>query len=400
MGVLAIAPSLPFVPFALLSSLLFGTAIHGMRREDMEVQQIAAAERTAAINAAEEVKNSVKELLRSSEVELRFGKQLSGFIMRSSDDLAHRVARIRRKFAKQYGFIIPEIRISDDVTLPAKGYEMLVHGTVVTSSLLRPGDVLVVIGNGPKPSIAGDEAMEPAFGLKAMWIPEMYGPVAKREGFAPIDNTSVLLTHLAETLKLNLSQLLSYKDMRGLLDRLEPEYQRLLDEIAPSQISHSTLLAVLKALLAERISIRNLHLILEAVAEVSPFVKKADLIADHVRIRLSAQICGDFDEGGVLKVLRLGARWDHAFYQAIRRDAKGEIIEFDFDPKLIEEFGKQVLSESQRLTAEGHQYVIVSAAEVRPYVKMAIERLLPTVPVISHAEISRGIQTQFLGTVG
>ena len=99
-------------------------------------------------------------------------------------------------------------------------------------------------------------------------------------------------------------------------------------------------------------------------------------------------------------MLRLGARWDNAFYQAIRRDGKGEVVEFDFDPKLIEEFGKQLSKEAQRLTAEGHQYVVVSAAEVRPYVKMAIERLLPAVPVISHSEISRGIQTQFLGTVG
>ena len=147
----------------------------------------------------------------------------------------------------------------------------------------------------------------------------------KREGFTPVDNMSVLLTHLSEVIRNNLPQLLSYKDMRALLDRLEPEYKRLLDEICPSQISYSGLQAVLKLLLAERVSIRNLHLILEAIAEIAPHVRRAEQIAEHVRMRMAQQICGDLSEGGVLKVLRLGNRWDLAFHQSLKRDAKGEV---------------------------------------------------------------------------
>ena len=152
---------------------------------------------------------------------------------------------------------------------------------------------------------------------------------------------SVLLTHLREVIRNNLAQLLSYKDMRALLDRLDPEYRRLIEEITPSQISYSGIQAVLKLLLAERISIRNLHLVLEAIAEIAPHVRRAEQLAEHVRMRLAQQICGDLAEGGVLKVLRLGNRWDLAFHQSLKRDAKGDVVEFDIDPRLIEQFGTE-----------------------------------------------------------
>src|SRR5208282_1548379 len=114
------------------------------------------------------------------------------------------------------------------------------------------------------------------------------------------------------------SQLLSYKDMRALLDRLEPEYKRLIDDMCPSQISYSGLQAVLKLLLAERISIRNLSLILEAIAEIAPHVRRPEQIAEHVRVRISQQICGDIQDNGALRVLRLGSRWDLIFHQSLK----------------------------------------------------------------------------------
>jgi flagellar biosynthesis protein FlhA len=175
--------------------------------------------------------------------------------------------------------------------------------------------------------------------MRAFSIAETYVAEAKRSGFHPIDNMSALLTHLSEVLRNNLAQLLSYKDMRALFDRLGPEYKRLLDEISPSLISYSGLQAVLKLLLAERISIRNLHLILEAIAEIAPHARRAEQIAEHVRLRMAQQICGDLAQGGVLKILRLGNRWDLVFHQSLKRDAKGDIVEFDIDPRLVEEFG-------------------------------------------------------------
>ena len=221
----------------------------------------------------------------------------------------------------------------------------------------------------------------------------------KREGFKPVDNMSVLLTHLREVIRNNLAQLLSYKDMRALLDRLEPEYRRLIEEITPSQISYSGIQAVLKLLLAERISVRNLHLILEAVAEIAPHVRRAEQLAEHVRMRLAQQICGDLADGGVLKVLRLGNRWDLAFHQSLKRDAKGEVVEFDIDPRLIEQFGTEASKVIRGCMDQGHQFVLVAAPDARPYVRMVTERLFATLPVLSHVEIARGVQIKSLGTI-
>ena len=399
MFLLAVAPGLPLLPFVAIGATLAFVAYLIPRRE---AQAIAAAEakvQEAADVAADEVRQSVRESLKTAEIELCLGKQISSAFLRSHNELAQRVGKMRRTFAKQYGFIVPDIKLTDDLALPPKSYHIKIHGTVVASEELRIGDVLVVTGDGPRPDVPGDEAREPAFGMKAIWVSEVFANNVKREGFAPVDNMSVLLTHMREVIRNNLSQLLSYKDMRTLLDRLEPEYRRLIDEIIPSQLSYSGLQAVLKLLLAERISIRNLHLVLEAIAEIAPHVRRAEQLAEHVRMRMAQQICGDLSDNGVLKVLRLGNRWDLAFHQSLKRDAKGEVAEFDIDPRLIEQFGAEASKVVRAHMDQGNQFVLVAAPDVRPYVRMVTERLFATLPVLSHVEIARGVQIKSLGTI-
>jgi flagellar biosynthesis protein FlhA len=396
---LAMAPGLPFLPFATLGgAMAFISYTIPQRRAALRAVQ---EEQRAVVEAAAEVESrqSVKESLKAAEIELCLGKQLSSGLLSSHGELGHRVAKMRRKFALQYGVVVPEIKVSDDLRLQPKSYQIKMHGTVVASGELRIGDVLVVTGDGPGPDIPGDETREPAFGMKAVWVSEMFVNNVKREGYTPIDNISVLLTHLGEVIRSNLAQLLSYKDMRILLDGLDPEYRRLLDDITPSQISYSGLQAVLKLLLAERISIRNLHLILEAIAEVAPHLRRAEQIGEHVRMRMAQQICGDLTDGGELKVLRLGNRWDLAFHQALKRDAKGEVVEFDIDPRLIEQFGTDASKVIRGLMDQGHQFVLVAAPEVRPYVRMVTERIFATLPVLSPVEIARGVQIKTLGTI-
>jgi flagellar biosynthesis protein FlhA len=257
----------------------------------------------------------------------------------------------------------------------------------------------VLFDGDRKPDVPGDETIEPAFGMKAMWIPETFLEEVKRDGFKVVDNISVLLTHLSEVIRSNLAQLLSYKDMRALLDRLDPEYKRLIEDICPSQISYSGLQAVLKLLLAERISIRNLHLILEAIAEIAPHVRRSEQVAEHVRMRIAQQICGDFADNGVLKVLRLGNRWDLAFHQSLKRDAKGEIVEFDADPRLVEQFAADVSTAVRKAAGQGESVVLVAPPDVRPYVRMITERMFPTLPVLSHVEIARGVEVKSMGAI-
>jgi flagellar biosynthesis protein FlhA len=399
MFVLALAPGLPLLPFALLGSTMsFIAYVIPKRRAELVAAEEAKARATTQV-AEEEARQSIKESLKTVEIELCLGKQISASFVKTHNELAQRVAKMRRKFAKQYGFVVPEIRLSDDLAIRAKTDQIKIHGTMVAGEDLRIGDVLVITGDGPRPDFPCDDAREPAFGMKAVWVSETYASELKREGFKPIDAMSVLLTHLREVIRNNLAQMLSYRDVRLLLDRLEPEYKRLLEEIAPSQVSYSGIQAVLKLLLAERISIRNLHLILEAIAEIAPHVRRAEQLAEHVRVRLAQQICGDLSDGGVLKVLRLGNRWDLAFHQALKRDAKGDVVEFDIDPRLIEQFSTEASKAIRGNMDQGHQFVLVAAPDARPYVRMVMERLFATLPVLSHVEIARGVQIKSLGSI-
>jgi flagellar biosynthesis protein FlhA len=399
MFVLAFSPGLPFLPFAVLGCTMGFTAYAIPRRHAAAKAAEEVKVRETKLKADEEVRQSVKESLKTIEIELCLGKQISGALLAAHNELAQRVGKMRHKFARQYGFVVPEIRLADDLSIPPKSYQIKIHGTAVASEELHIGDVLVIVGDGPRPDVPGDEAREPAFGMKALWVPEMFSNALKRDGFTAVDNMSVLLTHLGEVIRNNLAQLLSYKDMRALLDRLEPEYRRLIEEIIPSRISYSGLQAVLKLLLAERISIRNLHLILEAIAEIAPHAGRAEQIAEHVRLRMAQQICGDLVDDGVLKVLRLGNRWELAFHQSLKRDAKGEVVEFDIDPRLIEQFGTEATNVIRGLMDQRHKFVLVAAPDTRPYVRMVIERLFATLPVLSHLEIARGIQIKSLGTI-
>ena len=399
MFVLAIMPGLPVFPFALLGGVMafVGYAVPKQFAKERDEQKRLAAE--SELSKQREARESVKESMKSTEIELCLGKQLATKLLASHNELTSRVTKMRRKFAKQYGFVVPDIKLSDSLSIPPKAYQIKMHGTIVAAHELRLGELLVVLGEGRKPDLPGDEVREPSFGMKAVWISEAFVNELAREGFTPIDNISVLLTHMSEVIRNNLAQLLSYKDMRILFDRLGPEYKRLIDDICPSQISYSGLQAILKLLLAERVSIRNLHLILEAIAEIVPHARRAEQVTEHVRMRMAQQICGDLLDRGVLKILRLGNRWDLTFHQSLKRDSKGDVIEFDLDPTLIENFGKEASTAIRERMDQHHNFVLVATPEARPYVRMVIERLFATLPVLSHLEIARGVEVKSLGTI-
>ncbi|MBR0776500.1 flagellar biosynthesis protein FlhA [Bradyrhizobium diazoefficiens] len=397
MGVLALMPGLPMAPFVLLGGVMAFVGYSLPKREAALKQKEDV--RKAEERAQAEAKESVKESLKTAEIELSLGGHLSVHLLGSRNELAHRVARIRKKFAKQYGFVIPEIKLTDNLSIDPKSYQFRIHDTRVAHGELRLGEVLVLVDKDGKPDVPGDEVIEPAFGMKALWVTEAFTEEVKRQGCKPVDNLSVLLTHLSEVLRANLSQLLSYKDMRALIDRLEPEYKRLVEDLCPSQISYSGLLAILKILLAERVSIRNLHLILEAIAEIAPHVRRSEQVAEHVRMRLAQQICGDLSDNGLLNVLRLGNRWDLAFHQSLKRDSKGDVVEFDADPRLIEQFATEASAAIRKFTEDGTSVVLAVTPEARPYVRMILERVFPTLPILSHVEVARSAEIKALGAI-
>ena len=396
---LGLMPGLPALPFLFLATAIGSTAYILPLRRNREAAAEAAEKKKVSDAKEDEERNSIKHSLKTPEVELLIGKQLSTRLLASHQELAFRMNKMRKKFATQYGFVVPEVRLTDDFAIPAKNYQIKIHGTVVAEYEMRVGELMVLLGNRQLPDMPGEEVKEPAFGMRAYSVPEMFAEDLKRDQLAYADNMSVLLTHLSEVIRNNLPQLLSYKDMKALIDRLDPEYKKLADEICSSHITYPGLQAVLKLLLAERVSIRNLHLILESIAEIAPHVRRTEQIVEHVRVRMAQQICGDLSEHGVLKILRLGNRWDLAFHQALKRDPKGEVREFDIDPRQLEEFGEEAGKAIRAHLDQGERFAIVAAPEARPYVRMIVERLFPTLPVLSHVEIAKGVEIRVLGAM-
>jgi flagellar biosynthesis protein FlhA len=397
--VMALMPGLPLLPFMTLAVAFFSAATIIPKRVVIAENMALALTRAKTTNEQQQTKDSIKTSLDMPKIELALGRQLSARLLSDHSELANRVGKMRKRFARQFGFIVPEITLSDDLDLPPKDYELRIHGSAVARASLPLGELTIILGERAAPDMPYEPYIEPAFGLKAAIIPLAYSAQAKQAGYEPVEDVSVLLTHVSETLSRNLAQLLSYGDVRALLDRLAPEYHRLLDEISPQHLSLSGLQAILKLLLAEQVSVRNLALILEAIAEVAPHVKRPEPIVEHVRMRIGQQICADIADKNGLKVLRLGTKWEQAFQQALRRDPRGEAIGFDFEPKDIEIFGKEAATRISELQNEGHRFALVTAPDVRIYVRMVIERMYPALPVLSHVEIARGAKIEVLGSV-
>jgi flagellar biosynthesis protein FlhA len=155
----------------------------------------------------------------------------------------------------------------------------------------------------------------------------------------------------------------------------------------------------MKLLLAERVSIRNLHQILEAVAEIAPHARKPELVAEHVRMRIAQQICGDIAEDGALRVLRLGPTWDGVFLQALRRDNKGEVIEFDIEPKQLEAFVADATKIIKKQLETGLGFALSCSPETRTFVRMVIDRVFPNLAVLSHMEVAKAVKLELLGAI-
>jgi flagellar biosynthesis protein FlhA len=396
---LSITPGMPTLPFFTLSLMMAAAAqtIMSQRARSELGAQNAAAEAKREKESADE--SSVKSSLKTAEIELVLGKQLSAHLLPLRQELGFRMSKMRKKFASQYGFVVPEVRMNEDLSIPGKSYQIKIHGTGIASFELRIGEILALAGEAGLPDIPCEEVKEPAFGMRAFFVSQNFEEDLKRLGAPGVDNMGVILTHLSEVVRNNLPQLLSYKDMKSLVERLDPEYRKLTDEICSSHISYPGLQAVLKLLLAERVSIRNLHLVIEAIAEVAPHLRRSEKIAEHVRMRIAQQLCGDITENGVLHVLRLGHRWDLAFHEAMKRDAKGEIAEFDMNPRLLEEFGTEASRIIKGHVEAGKAFAVITAPDARPYVRMVIERLHPSLPVLSHAEIAKGVELRIIGSI-
>lgn len=399
LAIMGLMPGLPALPFLMLAcgmaAIAYLRPLFRFAAEERQNEQ-AQQERRAA---EQENRDSVKNSLVVPDIQLSLGKQLSTQLVPKRRDMAHRMKQMRKRFAQEYGFVVPEVALEDEFDMPPKAYRIKIYGTTIAEYEIRVGELLAFAEPAEILGIPHTQVREPAFGGDALSVVETFRDDLRRLQIPTADNVSVILTHLSEVVRNNLPQLFSYKAMKALINDMEPEYRKLADEICTTHTTYPGLQAVLKLLLAERVSIRNLPLIIEAVAEIAPTTRKSEAIVEHVRTRMAQQICGDLTVDGALHLVRLGNRWELAFREGLKRDGNGDVTQFDIDPRQLEEFGTEIGKEITSQKLKYDRLAIVTTPEARPYVRMVVERLHPDVAVMSHLEIGKGIDIKIIGTL-
>jgi flagellar biosynthesis protein FlhA len=258
--------------------------------------------------------------------------------------------------------------------------------------------LLVMDPRGDKINLAGEETVEPTFGLPAMWVDSTLREEALFRGYTVVDPSTVITTHLTELIKDNMSELLSHAETQKLLDELPKEHQKLVADLIPGQISVSGVQRVLQSLLGERVSIRDLPNVLEGVSEACGYSRNVTMITEHVRARLARQISDtSADQTGVIPILTLSPEWEQAFTEALH--GEGEEKQLVMAPTTLQQFIQLVRQAFERHTIMGESPVLLTSPAIRPYVRSIIERFRPITTVMSQNEIHARARIRTLGQI-
>jgi flagellar biosynthesis protein FlhA len=312
--------------------------------------------------------------------------------------LTEQIKALRKQIAKELGFVMPPVRIQDNMQLPANTYVVKVKEMECASGDIRPDMMLVMDPSGNKISLPGEETTEPTFGLPAMWINDSYREEALFRNLTVVDPPTVITTHLTEIIKENIAELLSYTETQKLLDEMDKDMQKLIAETIPSQISITGVQRVLQMLLSELISIRDLPTIMEAIAESTRITQNASTITEHVRARLSRQISYQAtNDEGYIPILAMSPAWEQIFVESL--SGQGEEKSLSLAPSRIQEFITLVRKKFEELGMQGENPVLLTSPTIRPYVRSIIERFRPQTMVMSQNEIHAKARIKTLGQI-
>jgi flagellar biosynthesis protein FlhA len=393
----ALLPGLPLAPFAILSLAGGGGAILVRRAEQRRALAAAAAARSEE-NVGGPKDEPLSDLMKVDEIRIELGMGLVPLTTAADGGLTDKIRKLRRAIALDYGFVLPSVRIRDNVDLGAGEYALQVLGVEIARENMIIGRLMAFSPGGQPLRIEGIEAIEPSFRIPARWIEPRQRVDAGREGLTVVDIETVLTTHLSETVKAHMSQLMSYGAAQKLLDGLATDNQKLVQDLVPSVLPLTTVQKVLANLLAERISIRHLALILEAMHEAAGFTRNVRLISEHVRGRLAMQICRSLQGAdGLVAVVPLSPQWDREISQAIV--SEGDQRSFALAPSRTQDFVQAVRTRLAAASAQGSWPAILTSAEARPFVRGLVERINGTVSVISHNEVHPRCKLRMLEAV-
>ena len=391
---------LPGFPLAVFVPLAAGMAGFGYVMQQ-QAKERAASELLAIDEAkapTETSEDPLADMLRVDDVRLDLGTALVPMITTVNAALPGKVKSLRSLFIKDFGFVLPPVRIKDDADLPAGTYSISLQGVEAARGEVDPMLMMVINPSGGDIDLPGKRTREPTFGLDAIWVDEARASEAELMGMTVVDPESVITTHLTEVIKEHMPEILTYSAVQDLIDGQDKDYQKLLSD--SSNNSPAVMLQhVLQALLAERVSIRNLPKIIEAVAEASANTKNIRTVIEHARGKLSKQICQSLvDAQGYVPVINLGGEWERELVNSIST-TNGEDT-FLMSPSRVQEFVLAMRKEIQKFSSADEWPAILVTPQARPYVRSILERVSPMTQVISHNEVHRKASLRTVGTVG
>ncbi|MGD9536956.1 MAG: flagellar biosynthesis protein FlhA [Alphaproteobacteria bacterium] len=396
LGALALLPGIPILPFAILGG---GAGYLAWRTAKQRVVKDAQAAHAAAqeAQAPEPVEQPITAALHIDSLRLELGYGLLNMIDSAKGQrLTDQIKALRRQIASELGFVMPSVRIQDNMQLPANSYVVCVKDIEAGRGELRPDMLLVMDPKGESIPLAGEETVEPTFGMPAKWVNAAEREEAMFRGYTVVDAATVITTHLTEVVKDNMAELLSYGETQKLLEDIDADHKKLVDDLIPSRISVGGLQRVLQNLLRERISIRDLPTILEGVAEAVLHTQNVTFITEIVRARLGRQICAmAAGPDGVIPLVALSPAWEQAFADGLI--GAGEEKQLSMAPSKLQEFIGLVRSTFERHAMMGDLPVLLTSPGIRPYVRSIVERFRPITLVMSQNEIHPKARLKTLG---
>jgi len=399
----ALVPGLPKLPFLFIGGIM--AAIGWSVRNGMP-DELAAAAAAAALPAPTQAdkpaapREEVLKELPIDPLELGIGFGLVPLVdRRTGGSLVRRVSMIRRQIASELGMVIPPVRIHDEVDLDSHEYVVKVRGTVVARGMIMAGHHLAMDPGDAVGTLPGIPTTEPAFGLPAIWIPEVQHAEAEALGYTVVDGESVIVTHLTETIRNHAAQLLTRQDVRQLLDQLKEINEAVVTEIVPDVLSLGEIQRVLQSLLSEGVSIRDLGAIVESVGDKARITRDPTLLAEYARQALGRAITAPhLDPAQTLRVITLDPTIEQELATSITQTSDGEYLAME--PTRAQAVLTAVKSQSDHATARGGMRpVLLCSARVRRHLRRLVESAVPHLPVCSYNEVAPGISVETIGVI-
>jgi flagellar biosynthesis protein FlhA len=403
MVLIALLPGMPMLPFLALAGASGYAAWHFAKvaREAPPLDADGAPMDASAVAAAAAAKEeTVTDLLKLDDLKLEMGYALLALVNgpEGQDRLTDQIKALRRQLAAELGFVMPSVRILDNVQLDANAYVVRVKEIEAGTGQIFPGQFMAMDPMGGQVQLPGQHMLEPTFGLPATWIDASLRDQAQLKGYTVVDAATVVSTHLTEIIKAHVSELLNHVEVQKLLREVSKDHADLLKEVMPSQIGTTGIQRVLQFLLAERVSIRDLGAIIEGIAEVAGHVKNPRDIVEHVRARLGRQICAQYQgPDGMLPIITLSPAWEQAFLESIAGERDERYLAMQ--PSKLSEFVNTVRDRFETAARMGEMPVLVTSVQARPFVRSIIERFRRETPVMSQAEIHPRARLRTVGSV-